>query len=69
MTMKDEFTAAMHSEFRCSSEDEIKLRVWSALTLLRKDSNENEKDWVCDMYQITKEQMDQHSREFYLLRD
>jgi len=44
--MKDELTAKMHSEFTISEETEIKLKVFSLLTLTGTEDMVDIKEWM-----------------------
>lgn len=65
-TMEDEFTEAMHSELSISPEDEIMFRVFTALKVVDTGCTREE---VMEMYNLTKEQIDQHESAYEALKD
>ena len=64
--MEDEFTEAMHSELSISPEDEIMFRVFTALKVVDTGCTREE---VMEMYNLTKEQIDQHESAYEALKD
>jgi hypothetical protein len=61
--MKDELTAKMHSEFTISRETEIKLKVFSLLTLTGTEDMVKIKKWLND-FGVTMTDIEKHITEF-----
>lgn len=61
--MKEELTAAMHSEFKVNSETEIKHRVWSLLSSCK--SQDKTVDDLIDQYDLSQDDIEKH-RQSYL---
>ena len=60
--MTDELTTKMHSEFDISKETEIKHKCYMALLDIKEFNYSIE--YVCELYNISKEEIEQHKSEF-----
>lgn len=61
--MKEELTAAMHSEFAVDDETEIKHRVWSLLSSCK--SQDKTVDELIDQYDLNTDDVAKHKQSYF----
>lgn len=64
--MKEELTTKMHSEFKCSDEDDIRNRVFSLLSFVAYDDAENIERYR-HIYDLSLKDIEKHKSKFYSL--
>lgn len=60
--LKEELTAAMHSEFTVDAETEIKHRVWSLLSSCKNQSKTVEE--LIEQYELTMDDIEKHKQSY-----
>jgi len=65
--MKEELTTKMHSEFKCSGDDDIRNRVFSLLSIVEQDDTENIEKYR-HIYDLSLKDIEKYKSQFYSIK-